>query len=106
MICPSSQAKDLRQINATGKSGEGQRTCQGQFSCPGCDAACNAASRIRDPRKDNERDLGTVDRGSAAHHAAVAARCAASGERDPVIYHHGKPLHPCSRNPGRSLRRS
>jgi len=47
-------------------------------SCPGRDAACNAASQSRDLFV---RPRSKMDPGSAAHHAASAARCAASGER-------------------------
>jgi hypothetical protein len=74
VICPSAQGKWLRRIGTTGKS---RRVCRVMSSPPFRvpDAAQrNVASQNRDPPK--------MDPGSAAHHAAFAAHCAASGERD------------------------
>jgi len=42
-------------------------------------------------------DHGRLDPGSAAHHAAISARCAASGERGPDLASLRRkiPLSPC-----------
>jgi hypothetical protein len=70
----------------------GGKDVSGQFSCPGRGAAPSARSRAsstrygaapqsRDLYKDEDLlDAEMMDPGSAAHHAAFAAHCAASGE--------------------------
>ncbi len=66
-----------------------------QNSRPGRDAACNAASQSRDVPLRKQK---LMDPGSATHHAAAAARCAASGERKARIIF---PFNFCTVIPGR-----
>jgi hypothetical protein len=79
VICPSSQAKCLRQNGTTGKSVDCLRTSSiNIFSCPGRGAARSAAPQIRDPRRlapDQQRN--TIARracGVAQHPGSAAAR--------------------------------
>ena len=71
-----------------------------RHSCPGRGAVRSAAPQSRDPRSQR------MDPGSAAHHAASAARCAASGEHRVIPDRAGTAgLRPsCCRGPFRRAR--
>jgi hypothetical protein len=97
VIWEGNQPPPLRPINTTGKSGaragivssEGQLLGPATMSRTRCGAISaftrvytrhGAAPQSRDPFEDDEPNARMMDPGSAAHHAAFAAYCAASGE--------------------------
>src|SRR6185437_13006659 len=67
---------DFIQLSNSQLASSTQIAIDGWVSCPGRDAACKWCGA--DPGPTHELSMGP---GSASHHATVATRCAASGER-------------------------